>query len=149
MVDSQIFMYDAVCAYGELDEFLTRLKKYDEAYRYAMKLIAEKRDNCYLILKLYRYIMKHPSKGPIIVVGEREMFSDLIRYPRLLYKVESDEALDLPPVPKKEAIEVEFNPASHGKLIRAIRYMVPYGLVISRRMRQTVRKVQTENDGEQ
>ncbi|MBR6917939.1 MAG: glycosyltransferase [Clostridia bacterium] len=150
MVDSQVFMYDAVGAYDELDGFLTKLRGYDEAFSFSMKFIAKRRGNCYLILKLYKYFMKNPGKGPIIVVGERETIDDLKKYHRLLSKLESDKSLGLPIVKdngasaenasKDTVEEVEFRAGLTGKLMRGLRYIVPYGLVVSRRLRQENKK---------
>ena len=77
MVDSQIFMYDAICKLEELDEFLDKLKVYDEAYNYSMKYIKKKNGNCLLILNLYKKYLNSGKKEPIIIPGIRETMNDI------------------------------------------------------------------------
>lgn len=82
MVDSQIFMFDCMCLWSEIDPFLEKLKKYPEAYELSMNVINEKNGNCQLILSQYSRAMKTKNmKEPIIIPGIRENLSDLINYP--------------------------------------------------------------------
>lgn len=75
MVDSQIFMFDSICKWDELDEFLEKLKSYDDAYDYAMDFIDKRNGNCKLILNAYKKI-KSNRKEPIIKAGYIETMND-------------------------------------------------------------------------
>ena len=82
MVDSQIFMFDCVCKWDEIDEFLSKLKKYPEAYNAGLNLINNKNGNCKLILSEYKNAIKLKKKNdPIIIAGVRERIEDLNYYP--------------------------------------------------------------------
>jgi len=75
MVDSQIYMFDAICKQNEIDTFLEKLKNYPEAYEYSMNEIKNKNGNCWLILNCYRkFINKNES---IIIPGYRENINDI------------------------------------------------------------------------
>jgi len=82
MVDSQIFMFDYLCLWQEIDNFLDRLKEYPEAYEVSMNFITEKDGNSRLILEKYKTVLSYPNyKQPIIIAGIRENISDLDMYP--------------------------------------------------------------------
>ena len=144
MVDSQVFMFDAVCRYDELDEFLDRLKGYEEAYGHAMKYIKECGGNCLLIMKLYRYFKKTGSKESIIIPGKRETVRDLIGYPKLAAKLEDDAAVGLPVSGDNDReyeeliakLKRAYRGGAAGKIKRILCAVTPYGLVVSRRLRQ-------------
>ncbi len=143
MVDSQIFMFDAVCKYDELDEFLERLKNYPEAYDYSMKLIKERGGNCLLILKLCKYFKKTSSTESIIIPGKRETLRDLLGYPKLASKLEDDASAGLPASgndSEYEELSSQLKQSYHGgiksRIKRLICAVTPYGLVVSRRLRQ-------------
>lgn len=62
MIDSQIFMYDQVMRWDELDIFLSRLKQYDAIWTSCMAYEENKKEDSYLILQHYEYaqeISKH------------------------------------------------------------------------------------------
>lgn len=106
MVDSQIFMFDAICKWNELDEFLVKLKKYEEAYNYSMNYIKEKNGNCWLILNVYKKKINNNSNESIIIPGLRETMDDIAAFStKRLFK-------------------------------KAIKAIVPYGLIVLRRRRQ-------------
>lgn len=77
MVDSQIFMFDALCKWDELEEFLKRLKTYKIAYEYSMKYIKNSNGNCWLILNYYRKKLKSNSTESIVIPGIRETMNDV------------------------------------------------------------------------
>lgn len=78
MVDSQIFMYDAMLLWKDIDGFLNKLSKYPEAYKSSLDYIYEKNGNCKLILETYKKVLSFGSyKRPIIIPGVRETVNDL------------------------------------------------------------------------
>lgn len=106
MVDSQIFMFDALCKWQEIDEFLNQLKKYEFAYKYSIDYIKEKNSNCWLILNTYKKLINSNSDEPIIIPGIRETMND-INF-----------------IIKKKKLR---------KLLKAI---TPYGLIVLKRRKQ-------------
>lgn len=84
MVDSQIFMYDSINKYDELDDFIQELKKYPDAYNYSMSYIEKVNGNCWLILKLYKN-WKNKNES-IIIPGVRESVNDIIQLKTLKSK---------------------------------------------------------------
>lgn len=108
MVDSQIFMFDAICKWDELDLFLKKLKTYDKAYDYALKHIESLNGNCWLIFNTYKNI--DPKRNsPIVVPGQIESMDDidLVSYDITFYK----------------------------KIKRIIKGLIPYGIIMLRRRR--------------
>ena len=82
MVDSQIFMFDSLCLWEEIDPFLNKIKKYDEIYDFCVNYIAEKDGNCRLILEAYKDALQKNNKNESIVIpGIRETVNDLKYYP--------------------------------------------------------------------
>ena len=79
MVDSQIFMYDALCYWDEIDKFLNKLKKYENAYKTSIDYINEKNGNCRLILYLYKKYVSNrkTNRNSIIIPGKRECMADI------------------------------------------------------------------------
>lgn len=77
MVDSQIFMFDALCKWNELDEFLNNLKKYEDAYEYSINYIKKKNGNCWLILNAYQQKLNTNSNESIVLPGVRETIHDI------------------------------------------------------------------------
>lgn len=59
MVDSQIFMYDQITKWEELDEFLKKLKQYGKIYGISIQYVKSKRHDSWKILKYYRVQMKN------------------------------------------------------------------------------------------
>lgn len=76
MVDSQIFMYDAICKWKDIDPFLVKLKEYGNAYKESINYINKVNGNCALILRKYKN--KHGNKS-IIVPGKYETPDDYHR----------------------------------------------------------------------
>ena len=73
MVDSQIFMFDALCLWTEIDEFLKELKQYPEIYEASIEFIENKQGNCQLILRDYKKKLGlFKMNKPIIVPGYYE-----------------------------------------------------------------------------
>ena len=54
MVDSQIFMFDQLSAWDELEEFLSRLAKYPLAYEASLEYVKDKKDASIYILDHYK-----------------------------------------------------------------------------------------------
>lgn len=81
MVDSQVFMFDALCLWEELDEFMNNLSCWDNVYKICIDSINEKNHNSRLILKKYKeYIKKYNNvdkRKSIIIPGIRETVDDL------------------------------------------------------------------------
>lgn len=77
MVDSQIFMYDALCKWKDIDTFLAKLKEYPEAYQYSLNYIETLNGNCWLILNYYQHKLKSNDLTPIVIPGVRETLNDL------------------------------------------------------------------------
>lgn len=107
MVDSQLFMFDAVCKWNEIDEFLEKLKSYKDAYNSALDYIKTINGNTWLILNCYKQI-PHNKTSPIIVPGQIESMSDIDKV-----------------IPK----------TSGKKIKRIIKGLIPYGIVMLRRRR--------------
>lgn len=84
MVDSQIFMYDSINKYDELDGFIHELKKYPVAYNYSMSYIEKVNGNSWLILKLYKN-WKNKNES-IIIPGVRESVNDIFQLKTLKTK---------------------------------------------------------------
>lgn len=74
MVNSQIFMFDTLTKWDELDDFLNRLKKYRHAYDISLEYISSLRGNSQLILKTYK---QYSGDSPIIIPGIRENVDDM------------------------------------------------------------------------
>ena len=80
MVDSQVYMLDAICNFKEIDVFLSELKeKNQEAYDISIKYINDLNGNCALILKKYKSYIKKNSKKSIIIPGVCENIEDYNR----------------------------------------------------------------------
>lgn len=76
MVDSQIFMFDAICRWDEIDPFLDKLRSYPNVYDKCLKYINKLGGNSQLILSCYHKFMKSNSKESIIIPGYRESIND-------------------------------------------------------------------------
>ena len=82
MVDSQIFMFDTLCLWKEIEPFLEKLKEYQEAYEISINYIVKKDGNCRLILEKYKDAIKSKrNKQPIIIPQVRETIYDLNQHP--------------------------------------------------------------------
>lgn|GEM_PF-34862 len=67
MVDSQIFMYDQLCLWNEIDPFLDELGKWPEAKKYVLEYVIKKDDASKKILEHYRGRLKWMTpKKPLI-----------------------------------------------------------------------------------
>ena len=73
MVDSQVYMYDAVMAWDELEAFLSRLQKFADAYQASIDYINQKAGNSQLILAMYK---KHDRTSSIVIPGVCETIHD-------------------------------------------------------------------------
>ena len=71
MIDSQIFMYDQLCLWEEIDAFLNELKAWPKARKEGLKYIKNKNGDCCVILEHYRDAMKiKPEKRSPIIGGD-------------------------------------------------------------------------------
>ena len=71
MIDSQIFMYDQLCLWEEIDTFLNELKAWPKARKEGLKYIKNKNGDCCVILEHYRDAMKiKPEKRSPIIGGD-------------------------------------------------------------------------------
>lgn len=78
MVDSQIYMFDALCLWKDIDKFLDKLKQYPEIYEVSIKFIEEKQGNCQLILRDYKKKLGiFKMNKPIIIPGFYENIYDV------------------------------------------------------------------------
>lgn len=64
MVDSQIFMFDQVTRWEELDVFLDKLKQYETIYRVCMRYVKRKNHDSSNVLKYYRLAEQKNRKVP-------------------------------------------------------------------------------------
>lgn len=64
MVDSQIFMFDQVASWEELDIFLQKLKQYGTIYRISIRYVKSKNHDSSNILKYYRLAEQKNRKIP-------------------------------------------------------------------------------------
>ena len=64
MVDSQIFMFDQVTRWEELDVFLDKLKQYEPIYRVCMRYVKRKNHDSSNVLKYYRLAEQKNRKVP-------------------------------------------------------------------------------------
>ncbi len=64
MADSQVFMYDQVCRWDEIDPFLAKLRKWPEAYAASLKYIKDKNDSSQKILEHYHH---YSGSEPLIL----------------------------------------------------------------------------------
>lgn len=71
MIDSQIFMYDQLCLWEEIDTFLDELKAWPKAKKAGLRYIKNKNGDCCVILEHYRDAMKiKPEKRSPIIGGD-------------------------------------------------------------------------------
>ena len=109
MVDSQIFMFDCIQKWDEIDGFLKRLKEYPEAYKTSMDLIEERDGNCKLILQEYKNVIGNKKMTESIIIPTiRENVYDLEKHPI-----------------KTSAAKI----ISKRNLKRAIKFITPYGVL--------------------
>lgn len=87
MVDSQIFMYDALCLWERIDPFFKKLKTYDNAYDNCINIIKKNNGNCWLILNLYKKKLKHPDMRPIVIPGVIETLDGYYQNKKLSYRI--------------------------------------------------------------
>lgn len=68
MIDSQIFMFDQLCLWEEIDSFLEDLSRWPEARKAGLDWIERKNGDCKVILQYYRDKIKEEAgkKNPII-----------------------------------------------------------------------------------
>ena len=76
MVDSQVFMFDAICKWEELDVFINQLKEHKEAYKKSIEFIDKTNGNSQLILKVYKKKVNSKSEKSIIIPGKCENIND-------------------------------------------------------------------------
>jgi len=109
MIDSQIYLFDYMCIWNEIDDFLEKLRKYPDAYDAGMNVINKKNGNCRLILQEYKKVIKSSKYDkPIVIPGVRETVNDLNYCP----------------------LNVGFGISScKANLKRAIKCIVPYGIL--------------------
>lgn len=86
MVDSQIFMYDQVVNWEELEIFLKKLKSYSTIYSISIKYIKEKAHDSDIILKYFSSAIK---KNKNIKLEKREPIINLDDSINLKYKEKS------------------------------------------------------------
>ena len=86
MVDSQVYMYDAVMAWDELDDFLNKLRKFADSYQTSIDYINQKEWNSQLILATYK---RYNGNSPIIIPGISETIHDAEIVSRRTYKHKS------------------------------------------------------------
>lgn len=67
MVDSQIFMFDQLASWDELEKFLEKLKHYPLAYKVSLEYIKDKKDASIYILNNYKkFISESRKEEPVI-----------------------------------------------------------------------------------
>ncbi len=70
MIDSQIFMYDQLCLWREIDTFLDELEAWQDAKKAGLEYINKKAGDCSVILKKYRAKLRCGSRAVPIIGGE-------------------------------------------------------------------------------
>ena len=68
MIDSQVFMFDQLCLWEEIDKFFEKLQAWPDALEAGKKLIKDKNGDCSVILLHYREKIKEETekRSPII-----------------------------------------------------------------------------------
>lgn len=66
MADSQIFLYDQVCRWGELDAFLAELDAFPDAKTAILEYVGHKNGDCAKILSAYKRAWRTGRRQPII-----------------------------------------------------------------------------------
>lgn len=66
MVDSQIFMYDQLCLWNEIDPFLEELGQWCDALEASINYIHQKNHDSAYILEHYKQAIQAESKSPLI-----------------------------------------------------------------------------------
>ena len=69
MIDSQIFMYDQLCLWEEIDAFLNELNVWPKAKKAGLKYIKAKNGDCCVILKHYHAAMKMKAEKRSPIIG--------------------------------------------------------------------------------
>lgn len=69
MIDSQIFMYDQLCLWEEIDRFLSDLEKWPEAKQVGIDFIEKKNGDCAIILKNYKDRQKISADARVPIIN--------------------------------------------------------------------------------
>ena len=69
MIDSQIFMYDQLCLWEEIDEFISELKKWPDALQASLNYIKQKNGDCSVILEKYKLRMRLQTENRKPIIG--------------------------------------------------------------------------------
>ena len=69
MIDSQIFMFDQLCLWTEIDKFLDTLKQWPEAQKAGLAYIKKKDGDCKTILREYKDRIQNPTEEPTPIIG--------------------------------------------------------------------------------
>ena len=74
MIDSQVFMYDQLCLWNEIDPFFDELNKWPKVVEIGKQYIKEKNGDCKYILDNYKKAISLNKKTPLIgPKGERTL----------------------------------------------------------------------------
>lgn len=69
MIDSQVFMFDQLCLWGQIDEFLDELAAFPEARAAGLKYIEKKNGDCSVIMAHYHEKIAAHSEAPTPIIG--------------------------------------------------------------------------------
>lgn len=80
MSDSQVFMFDQLCLWEEIDAFFEELSQWPEALEAALNYIEEKNGDCKVILQEYKKKLEQTNeKRTPIIGGKSEQQTDEVR----------------------------------------------------------------------
>lgn len=80
MSDSQVFMFDQLCLWEEIDAFFEELSQWPEALEAALNYIEEKNGDCKVILQEYKKRLEQTNeKRTPIIGGKSEQQTDEVR----------------------------------------------------------------------
>lgn len=72
MIDSQIFMFDQLCLWEEIDEFLKELEKWPNALTAGLEYIANKAGDCHVIMQHYQAKIEENAEKRTPIIGGNE-----------------------------------------------------------------------------
>ena len=69
MIDSQVFMYDQLCMWNEIDKLLQNLAKWPDACKAGLEYIEAKNGDCKFIMEHYKTAIRQGRKVPLTGEG--------------------------------------------------------------------------------
>lgn len=72
MIDSQIFMFDQLCLWEEIDVFFKELKKWPEALEAGLNYVSKKNGDCHVIMQNYQNKISENAEKRTPIIGGNE-----------------------------------------------------------------------------